>query len=230
MWYSIIKIRLKCGKMLKNLDKYPLEVRYTEVRKVILKLQKSLKKNFIVEGIENLDEKQNYLFLANHQSIDDILSFISESEKPVIFISKKENEKAFILGVICRCINCFFIDRKDARQSLRILKEAAQFATSNKYNIVLFPEGTRSKDGQVHEFKSATNHLIQATKYNIAPVVLYNTTRTFKITKYKPFDVIFKILKPITFEEFLENKKDFCETTRKLLADNLAILKGANEK
>jgi len=95
----------------------------------------------------------------------------------------------------------------------------------NGQDIFLFPEGTRSNDGEVLEFKSALTNLVSIAKVEVVIIALDNTTQSLKKTKYKPFSVKVKVCKPISYQTFLEHKNDFTEYTRNILKDELKQLR-----
>ena len=89
-------------------------------------------------------------------------------------------------------------------------------------DVVLFPEGTRSKDLIVHEFKSALNNLVLNAKSEIVLIAIHNTTQTFKFkAKYKKYPVYVKIFNPMSYQYFLDNKKDFSNYEKKLIESEL---------
>ncbi len=223
--FPIISVILKINKHVKHKEKYSLEYRYIHIQKFIKKLAKVEKKSIHCDGFEIINKPHGgRIYIANHQSMDDICTMIELSKKPLRFISKIENEHSFVLGKAAQSIDAFFIDRNDVRQSLRVLKEAAK-AAMNGQDIFLFPEGTRSNDGEVLEFKSALTNLVSMAKVEVVIIALDNTTQSLKKTKYKPFSVKVKVCKPISYQTFLEHKNDFTEYTRNILKDELKQLR-----
>lgn len=226
LFFPLTSILTRLKKYIKHKDKYPLQFRYDEVRNFMLKLQKATKKKIEVHNYEIMDKPHGgRIYVMNHISMDDICTMIQISQKPLHFISKIENEKAIAIGTGCKGIDAYFIDRNDARQSLRVLKQAADAAKHGE-DIFLFPEGTRSKTGEVLEFKSALNNLINMAKVEVVLMAIDNTPKTFsKKEKYKPFTVKVRICEPISYEEYLEKKDDFAEYARQRVAAELAIIR-----
>ena len=168
------------------------------------------------------------IYITNHQSMDDICTMIELSKKPIRFISKIENQNVFALGNAAKSLDCFFIDRNDVRQSLKVLKEAA-IAAQNGDDVLLFPEGTRSKTGEVLEFKSALTNLVQMAKVEVVIVALDKTTLSLKKRAYRPFHVKARVCKPISYETFLEHKQDFTTYAQEILKQELAKIREENQ-
>ena len=97
------------------------------------------------------------IFIANHQSLFDIPPMIYYLRKyHAKFISKVELTKGVpSISYNLRHGGGANIDRKDARQSITELVKFATRMKDNKWSAVIFPEGTRSKDGHVKPFQSA---------------------------------------------------------------------------
>lgn len=108
--------------------------------------------NVTVEGLENIEKGKSYVFVANHGSAFDTWAIYGWL--PVVFkwIMKAELRKIPFVGLACKMTGHIFIERthpKAAAQSLALAKKTLQ----NGVCMVIFPEGTRSKDGNVGEFK-----------------------------------------------------------------------------
>ena len=102
-----------------------------------------------------MPDQGGVLYVGNHQSIFDIIAMLSIMEFPTAFVNKKELDHVFFLGALMRGIDCVSIDREDLRQSLSAIKTASE-RLKEGMNMVIFPEGTRSKNGQMGEFKKGS--------------------------------------------------------------------------
>lgn len=150
-----------------------------------------------VIGQENLPEG-SVLFISNHQSNFDIPIFMSYINKPKAFISKIETAKIPVLASWMRLMKCVFMDRKDIRQSVEAINKGAEFLKQG-YSMVIFPEGTRSRDGSLGEFKAGSFKLAVKSGVPIVPVAIKGS---FDIMGkgsviIKPAQVELEILKPI---------------------------------
>ncbi|HEX6593004.1 MAG TPA: lysophospholipid acyltransferase family protein [Bacillota bacterium] len=131
-----------------------------------------------VTGREHLPDGA-VLFVANHQGIFDILALLGYVGKPTGFIAKQEIKKLPIIRTWMELIYCVFIDRSNRRQSVRAIHQGIQNLKAG-HSLVIFPEGTRSKDGNVHSFKPGSFRLGTRAKVPIVPVAIDGTYQMFE--------------------------------------------------
>lgn len=196
----------KLNKYLKSKETTTLEERYNHARlRIDDVLHNILRVNLQVEGIEKLNSEETYLFTPNHQGFLDPLCLIQLFKEPLIMVSKKESAKMPIVGKITKIIDAIFLDRESPRDALRMVKEC-QRHLNNKRSVVIFPEGTRSKDKDVSiatykpgAFKSAYN-----TGAKIVPVVIEGSYIPLALSKKNNKDNVIKItfLDPIDSSEY----------------------------
>lgn len=155
-------------------------------------------------------ENAPLIIVSNHQSMHDIspMSCYLKKRHPK-FISKIELGKGLpSISYNLRHGGSVLIDRKDPRQSLSAIKEFAQYIEKNKYAAVIYPEGTRSKDGIPKRFSE--NGLKMLTKFApssyVIPVTINNC---WKVNKYGMFPLGIGI--NITFEFHEAIKADSME-------------------
>ena len=128
------------------------------------------------------------ILVANHQSMYDIPPLIWYLRKHhVKFISKKELGKGIpSVSYNLRHGGSVLIDRKDALGSIKAIENFAQRIEKNKWAAVIFPEGTRSRDGNPKPFK--TKGLI--TMFNnmpsalVVPITINNSWKTLRYGKF----------------------------------------------
>lgn len=145
-----------------------------------------------------LPKNTSLIFVSNHQSTFDIppLGLFFRKHHPK-FVSKIELGKGIpSVSFNLRNGGSALIDRKDARQALTVLGQFSKNINKNKWSAVIFPEGTRSKNGNPKPF--SMNGLKMLAKYNkdgyIVPITINNSWKVFKYGKYP-----FGIGSPITF-------------------------------
>ncbi|MGM9987438.1 MAG: lysophospholipid acyltransferase family protein [Bacillaceae bacterium] len=176
-----------------------------------------------VKGIENLPKDQNVLFVGNHQSNFDIPLLLGYLPRMIGFISKMEVKKIPIARTWMREMYCVFMDRSDRRQSLKAIKEGIE-NLKNGYNMVIFPEGTRSKGGPVDEFKAGSLTLATKSGVPIVPIAINGTYKLLEANnnRVKPAHVTLTILKPIYLnpEEKVDGKV-LAEQVRQQIIDAL---------
>ncbi len=127
-----------------------------------------------VGGLENLGKSHSYIFLSNHASLLDILGIISALPFPVRFMAKKSLAWIPIFGWSLHLSGHILIDRERAQSALKSSKKAASLL-KNGVSIIVFPEGTRSPDGQVKEFKGGAFLLALKSQAPIVPVCISGT-------------------------------------------------------
>lgn len=124
-----------------------------------------------VEGAEHIPKDGAVLFVVNHQSYMDIPVMMSVCEQPVGFIAKEGLSRVPFMGRWFAYLKCVLIARGDARKALEAILQAAKLLQSG-HRLVLFPEGTRSADGKLGEFKAGSLKAAQKGKAVIVPVAL----------------------------------------------------------
>ena len=114
-----------------------------------------------VLGRETLPEGR-YLFVCNHRSMYDPLSVMAYlPEQNISFISKPSNLKIPVVGVITRYAGFLAIDREDNREALKSILLAADYLKRGLCSIGNYPEGTRSKTGELLPFHAGSFKIVQ---------------------------------------------------------------------
>lgn len=171
-----------------------------EVGKWARKLLKAAGAEIEVEGMENIPSTP-CVFVSNHQGNFDIPILLGYLNKPIGIVAKVELEKLPIIRTWMKYLNCVFIDRNNARNSMDGMKKSIE-NVKNGYSMAIFPEGTRSKGNPIAEFKSGA--FMVATKTN-APIVPIRIEGSYKLmeangNRIKPAKVLLKILPPVETE------------------------------
>ncbi|MBQ9340366.1 MAG: 1-acyl-sn-glycerol-3-phosphate acyltransferase [Paludibacteraceae bacterium] len=127
--------------------------------------------NAEVEGEENLVPGQSYVFVSNHQSLFDV--WLIYGWLPVIFkwIMKAELRKVPFIGFGCAAAGHIFIERTHLKQAKHSIEKAKQTLTGG-VSVVVFPEGTRSADGKVQEFKAGAFQVALDLDLPVVPLTL----------------------------------------------------------
>ena len=128
-----------------------------------------------VNGLDNIPDDQAVLFVGNHISFFDIIVTYPLMKRPTGYIAKKEIRKVPFLSWWMYFVNCIFLDRKDPRQGLKSVLEASE-KIKNGTSIFLFPEGTRSKDGKLAQFKDGGFKIATKAKAPIIPIGIQGTS------------------------------------------------------
>lgn len=150
-----------------------------------------------VIGEENVPKDGACVFIANHQSILDIPVLLGYINKPKAFIAKIEILKIPLLSRWMKFMHCTFLARKNVRQSIEAMREAIE-NVKRGYSLVIFPEGTRSRGGQVKEFKPGSFKLAYQSNAPIVPVTIDGTWHLYEEKGHLDTgDVIITIHPPI---------------------------------
>ena len=161
-----------------------------------------------VEGIENLPSGGAVL-VANHQSIVDIPMLLSAFPRPIGFLAKRELGEIPLFGKAMAAAGNLFVDRDDPRDSVRMLREAGTRLRGGRL-VVVFPEGTRSRDGSIGEFRPGAFYLAQKSWAPVVPVYLEGGYRAIPKGGFRvrPAGLLIRVLPPLSREEGAGGSKD----------------------
>jgi 1-acyl-sn-glycerol-3-phosphate acyltransferase len=123
------------------------------------------------EGLEKLDPKANYVFVANHASYMDIPAILAELPYQFRFFAKKGLYKIPFLGTHLKRAGHLPVDRSSARASLKTMTEAARIIIERPISVLLFPEGGRTKQG-LREFKEGAAYIAIKSGVPVVPIAL----------------------------------------------------------
>lgn len=134
-----------------------------------------------ITGKENIPDRP-VLYVANHQSMFDFPALLFCTKTPCGFVAKKETLKLPLIRTWMSLIDCVFIDRQNPREAMKALNQTVDKLNEGK-SMTIFPEGTRSKDGKLGEFKSGAFKIAQKTGVPIIPVYIKGSRSAFEDTK-----------------------------------------------
>ena len=123
----------------------------------------------VVKGIEHIDLNESYLFMSNHKSALDIISLYKAIPLPLHMLSKKKYFYIPIMGLAMWAAGYPFIDRGNRKKAVASLKK--------RKNILIYPEGTRSRDGALQPFKKGSFYTVEEVKIPIVPIVIMGTNK-----------------------------------------------------
>jgi 1-acyl-sn-glycerol-3-phosphate acyltransferase len=129
-----------------------------------------------VLGLENLEADVPRIYMVNHQSYFDIFTLLANLPVQFKFVLKEELMRVPFLGPAMRKAKYVGIERDDPRKAVKSMNEAADRFKEGA-SILIFPEGTRSPDGQLQLFKPGGFHLALKIKGDIVPVSIVGTHR-----------------------------------------------------
>lgn len=164
-------------------------------------------------GLENLPQEGGVLLCANHIDNFDPPVVGITAKRPVHFMAKEELFSVPIIGKIVPHLNAFPVkrgmsDREALRKGLNILKEGKVLG--------LFPEGTRSKNGELGKGLTGAGFFALRTDAKVVPCAI--------IGPYKPFQTLKVVYgKPIHMDELRESKAS-AEVVTEIIMDAIRQL------
>lgn len=158
-----------------------------------------------VEGIENLDPKGTYVMVLNHNSMVDILSIYN---LPLVFkwVSKREVYRIPIVGRLLLAHGDIVINRASTKEAMQLVHTRGKQWLAKGASVAIFPEGTRSKDGEIHNFKAGAFILAKDAEVPILPIVLDGTDRVVRKGFFMNWSnrITIKILPPVSKQDVVE--------------------------
>ncbi len=107
----------------------------------------------VVRGLEEVDPQGSYVVISNHRSSFDIFAHFAALPFPIRFLAKAELFKIPLFGTAMRRIGIIEVDRGAGRAAHRSVNRAAAKNLSLGRSLMIYPEGTRSRDGTLGPFK-----------------------------------------------------------------------------
>ncbi len=180
--------------------------------------------DFTVEGTHHVDPQQRYVVVSNHLSMFDIPLLFYTLPLHGRFLSKKEVFKIPLVGRAMRTIGIIEIDRSSGQSSRQAINEGVEIAAERGYSLIVFPEGTRSRDGNLLPFKKGAFRIAIDTGLPILPVVLEGTDRISKPGSkvFHPGRAGVTILEPVRTAD-LTNRDDLTGLMREVEAAMTAV-------
>jgi 1-acyl-sn-glycerol-3-phosphate acyltransferase len=120
-------------------------------------------------GKEHLNKKQSCIFVANHQGVFDIFLIYGYLGIPIKWIMKQSLRKIPFVGKACEMAGFIFVDNSSPLAAAKTIREAEQ-RLKNGASIAIFPEGSRTKTGQLGKFKKGAYQMAMDLKLPIVPV------------------------------------------------------------
>lgn len=215
---------------------FVLTVPFDKQRKVVHELSRALVYMFVmvpplwrrrVEGLEHIEKDKPYVIVINHQSMVDIMMLYLV---PMIFrwVSKREAYRIPFIGRFLLLHGDITIDRKQGSKAMRKVMEKGQMWLGRGVSVSMFPEGTRSKDGEIHRFKAGAFALAKEAGVGILPVVMDGSTTMFKPSMMVNWrnEFVIRVLPPVTAEEVAQtDQSELMEQVRERMVDALAEIR-----
>ncbi len=130
-----------------------------------------------VIGLENIDKNATYVFVSNHASQFDITVVQWGVPNRLAMIFKKELAKIPFFGWQLKLGPYIMVDRKSPESGMKSIEEAKELMKNIGISVLVFPEGTRSKTGELLPFKRGAFHLASKVGYSIVPVTIIDSDK-----------------------------------------------------
>ena len=193
---------IKLNRYAKNPDAYSRQEMYDHIHDIMKHALKASNVQLQVTGLENLPQEGGFMMYANHQGMFDIVAIAATCPMAIAAVLKQELKDVPLLKQIMICTGSYPMDRGDVRQSLKVIQAVTQDVKDGR-RFIIFPEGTRSKNGNVMgEFHGGSFRCALKAKCPIVPICYIDCFKPLDTKGSKPMTVQMHYLEPIPYEEF----------------------------
>ena len=184
-----------------RLRKQDFGLRFKAAKSWSLMILRKTNAELKIIGTENLPKEGSHLLVANHQGSLDAFMMFGALEAPFQAVGKIEGKKIPILGNWYTTMEMIYFDRESIKDSMRMIKAGAQCLKGGR-NLLIFPEGTRSKSAQMGEFKAGALKPAYIAQRPIIPIALIDAYKVLDVPGGHRFTVSVVIGKMLTYEEY----------------------------
>lgn len=125
-----------------------------------------------VEGRENLDARQSYIIIPNHQGVFDIFLVYGFLNRHFKWMMKEELRRMPLVGKACESAGFIFVDQKGGPKKMKLMHDRARSVLQEGVSLVVFPEGARTWDGRMRRFKRGAFQLADELQLPLLPVTI----------------------------------------------------------
>lgn len=209
-----------CKKSMEKIKDYDQNFQW--IKKATIKVNKAGRVKIEASGMENLPKENGFVLFPNHQGLYDTLAFFESCPATLAFVIKKEASKIILLKQVIKATGSLVMDREDIRQSLGVINTMTQEVKKGR-NFVIFPEGTRSKQGnKLLDFKPGSFKSAVKAKAPIVPCAIMNAFIPFDENHTKPVTVKLFYLEPMYYEEYKDmNTSEIAAEVKKRIEEKI---------
>ena len=163
-----------------------------------------------VEGLENLSRLRPQIIASNHQSWYDVFAIAAILPKRFRFIAKEELRRIPLFGLAWSSAGHISINRQDRKRAIIALDEAGAAMRSDNSSVVIFPEGTRSRSGELQPFKKGAFMLALRTGIEILPTAIVGSRGVLKKGDWRVRrgPIIVRFGEPVDSSQYHEGRRD----------------------
>ncbi|MDR0518191.1 MAG: UvrD-helicase domain-containing protein [Fibromonadaceae bacterium] len=183
---------------------------------------KTLRIDLNIKGLENLakvDWSRPVIVIANHSSYADIPALLVSAQRPLGFLAKIELASIPILNYWMKKLGCVFIKRQATGAGQKFMDKISNYSPLKPPQIVIFPEGTRSKTGNMGSWKTGAFRMAAELKATILPIALQGTSQGWEQRKNSAFvqKATSQILEPFDVAEHSMDANALRSELRKII-------------
>ncbi|MDE7028891.1 MAG: 1-acyl-sn-glycerol-3-phosphate acyltransferase [Lachnospiraceae bacterium] len=183
-------------------EKYSEEQMYALDRLCIRRMIKPGRITTEGYGTHNLPDEGGYIMCPNHQGKYDALGIMLTHDKPCSVVMDIEKSNAPLVKQFINLVRGKRMDREDARQSVKIIREMANEAKQGR-KFIIFPEGGYHRNGNsTTEFKPGAFKSAVWSRVPIVPVVLIDSYRGLEERTLRPIKTFVYYLKPLYYDDY----------------------------
>ena len=214
----------------KHTDEYPEEEKFNHIRRILQLAVKAGNLDLVVTGRENIPDGTGFIMYGNHQGMFDVLALAVSYEGPLAAVFKKELADIPFLKQVIACTKSFAMDREDARQAMTVIRAVTQEVQAGR-RYVIFPEGTRSKNGnKMRPFHAGSFRCAVKAKCPIVPIAFVDCFKVLDQKGSAPLTVQIHYLEPIPFEEYSHLKTtEVAALVQQRIADKITECTGETD-
>ena len=173
-----------------------------------------------IAGVDKVDPTLRYVVASNHLSMFDIPLLFRGLPLHGRFLAKKEVFKVPLVAQAMRTVGIIEINRQKGGSSRQAIKDGVRIAADRGYSLLVFPEGTRSTEGELLPFHKGAFRIAIDTELPLLPVVIEGTERTSRPGSkiFFPGHATMRVLDPIDTTG-MTNKDDLKTLAAQVEAD-----------
>jgi 1-acyl-sn-glycerol-3-phosphate acyltransferase len=178
-----------------------------------------------LSGLGHIQPDGTYVFVANHQSLADI-PLVAHLRHDAKWLAKAELFRVPVLGWFMRLAGDIPVERGDRRKAAQSLLKCASYLRQ-RCSVVFFPEGTRSRDGEILPFNDGPFQLAIREQIAVVPLVVEGTGNALPRHTWlfsERSDMFLRILPPVPPEGW-DNAGALRESVRQQMIDELARMR-----
>ncbi len=154
------------------------------------------------KGLEMVPRSGVFLLVSNHiADVDPAIFLHCMPWARLAFLSKRENERIYMINKYMHAIQCQSINRENDREALKTILKTVQILREGDHSMGVFPEGYESKTGELLPFRNGVFKIAQKAQVPIVVAVLRNTKKIVKNLFLRRTDVDMEVLGVVPVEE-----------------------------